>query len=199
MKLDLRFLNRHIEDLWCQAIVLLVFKEPNILTGVLSTLNYKLGGSLGGILGAGLWTGERGENFLLATQDAIRADKLLMRGVGPDRTFGIEVLIKEISETASVLDRMGISEFGINIPPAEGRDNEYGLYLEMATAYMVETFYNNHKDDPDFLLKIFFSVEKDFIIVLDPVIDRIKENMRPGLEFSIISDRQIKKDYEEAM
>jgi hypothetical protein len=197
MKLDLRFLNRPVEDLWCQAIVLLVFQGPSIVNEVLLNINDKMGGSLSDIINMGVWTGERGENFLLATQDAIRADKLMMRGLGPEGEFGIEVLIKEISETGSVLDRMGVKEFGINLPSADGRVSEYGLYLETAAIGLVEAFYNRHRDDPDFLLKIFFSIDKDSMNAVDPLIKRLKENMRPGLDFSVISDRQVKEGDEE--
>jgi hypothetical protein len=199
MKLDIRFVNRPLEDLWCQALVLLVFQGPSILNGVLSNINDKLGGSLNDIIKAGLWTGEQGENFLIATQDAVRAEKLLMRGVGPEETFGIETLIKEISATGVVLDKLGIREFGINIPSVSGNENEYGLYLEAATVHLLETFVNNHSADPDFLLKIFFSIDKDFMNMVEPVIKRLRKKIRHGLECSIISDRQIKKGYEEAM
>lgn len=191
MKLDLRFLNRPIEDLWCQAIVLFVFQDPSIAKGVFFNINDKMGGSLSDILNAGLWTGERGENFLLSTQAAIRADKLLMRGVGPPGSFGVDVLIKEASDTASVLDKMGIREFGINIPTTDNRKNKYGLYLEKAATNMVESFFKNHQNDPDFLLKIFFTFDDRFMKTVERVIKRLKENIRPGIEFSIMSDRQI--------
>jgi len=199
MILDLRFINRPIEDLWCQAAVLLVFQSPDIENGVLSGINRKMGGSLSDILNAGVWTGERGETFLLATQDAIRSGKLLMRGLGPESSFDSEVLKKESSETGYVLDRMGISEFAVNIPYPDGRKGEYSIYLETAAASLIETFTNKYKNDPDFLLKVFFTIDDELLNAVDPVMRKLGENIGEGPEVSVICDRQPGRDYEEDM
>lgn len=196
MKLDLRFINRPIEDLWCQAIVLFVFNGPSILDDVLSSINEKMGGSIGDIIDKGVWTGERGESFLLATQDTIRAEKLLMRGLGSKRTFSAKVIIKEIAETGIALDKMGIREFGIHMPSSNSRESKYGQYLEAVAMGLVETFYDRHHNDPEFLLKIFFSIDKGLVNHVDPVIKKLKESMQPGVEFSIMSERQTIRDYE---
>jgi hypothetical protein len=197
MKLDLRFINHPVEDLWCQAIVLLVFEHPSILNDIFSNINDKMGGSIGDLIAKGVWTGEKGENLLLATQDTLMTDKLLMRGLGPEGAFEIEALIKEISQTGAALDGMGVREFAVRMPSVHGRESEYGLYLETAASGLAETFYNRHKDEADFLLKIFFLVERDFMNDIRTVMKRLKENLGPRLDLSIISDRQINKGYEE--
>lgn len=199
MRLDLRFINRPIEELWCQAAVLFVFQCPDIENGVFPGINRKMGGSLSDMLYSGVWTGEMGETFLLATQDAIRAGKLLMRGLGPERSFDAEVLKKEASETGYVLDRMGIREFAVNIPSPDGRKDEYNMYLETAAVGLIETFIDKYKDDPDFLLKVFFTIDDELLNAVDPVMMRLRKNMWQGMEISIISDRQSNRDYEEAM
>lgn len=199
MKLDLRFINRPIEDLWCQAAVLLVFQYPDIEEGVFPGINRKMGGSLSDILNAGVWTGERGETFLLATQDAIRAGKLLMRGLGAEGSFDAEVLKKEAAETGTALDRMGIREFAVNIPSPDGHRHKYKKYLELAAVGIIQSFLNKHRDDPDFLLKVFFTIDDGLMDAVDPVMNRLRENMGPELEFSIISDRQTNRDFQEAM
>jgi len=196
MRLDLRFLNRPLGDIWCQAVVVFVIQKSSMTSDVLFHLNEKMGGSLVDILNKGLWTGDRGENFLFATQDAIKAGKLLLRGLGTEESFGIEVLKKEASETGAILDKININEFGIHISKSEGRENEYGSFLETAATSLVETFYNTHRDDPDYLLKLFFSIGKDFMHDLDPVVSRLKGSFGPLLEFSIITDRQSKMGLE---
>ena len=198
MKLDLRFLNRPVEDLWCQAIVLLVFERPSIVNDFFSGINDKMGGSLGDLIAKDVWTGEKGENLLIATQNTLMADKLLMRGLGPQGEFGIGALTRDISQTAAVLDGMGVREFVIRIPAVDGRESEYGLYLETAASDLAETFYNRHGDEADFLLKMFFLIEREFMNDINPVIKRLKENLGPQLDVSIISDRQTNKGYEEA-
>jgi hypothetical protein len=198
MKLDLRFLNRPVEDLWCQVIVMLVFKRPNVADDAFANINDKMGGYLGDLIDSGVWTGETGENLLLATQNTLMADKLLMRGLGPEEGFGMEVLSREISQTGAVLDSIGIREIAVRMPSLDGPVGQYGLYIETAAWGLAETFYGRHKDEPDFILKIFFSLDRDFMNDIDRVTKSLRETLGPRLELSIISDRQINRDYEEA-
>jgi hypothetical protein len=198
MKLDLRFINRPVEDLWCQAIVLFVFEHPSIADDVFSNINDKMGGCPGDLIDRGVWTGEKGENLLLATQGNLMADKIFVRGLGPEDSFSTEALIREISQTAAALDGVGVSEFAVRIPPVDCHDSRYGLYLETAASVMAETFYSRHGDEEDFLLKIFFLTEVDFINYISSVIKRLKTNLGPRLNLSIISERQTVNNYEEA-
>jgi hypothetical protein len=94
MRLDLRFSTRPLEDLWCQAVAVLVFQGPSMEKGVLSGLNKKMSGFLTNLVEKGLWTGETGENFLLATQNMIKAEKVVLHGMGPKTQFNEEILIK---------------------------------------------------------------------------------------------------------
>ncbi len=198
MKLDLRFLNHPVEDLWCQAIVMLVFRRPSATNDAFSNINDKMGGYLGDLIDSGIWTGETGENLLLATQNTLMADKLLMRGLGPEEGFGMEVLTREISRTGSVLDGMGIKEIAVRMPSIDRPAGQHGLYLEAAASGLTEAFYLRHRDEPDFILKIFFSLDRDFMNYTDRVTKRLRESLGPRLDLSIISDRQTNMDYEEA-
>jgi hypothetical protein len=190
MKLDLRFLHRPVEDLWCQAIVLLVFNRPNIIDEVYANINDKMGGLLGSLIADGVWTGEKSENLLIATQNTLIADKLLMRGLGPEETLGIEALAGEISRTGAALDGMGVREFAVRIPKFDNPEYRNEDYLEAAVSGLIETFYSRHRDEADFLLKIFFSIEKELMKDIDPVIKRLRENLGPRMDISIISDGQ---------
>lgn len=197
MKIDLRFLNRPIEDLWCQAVVLLVFQNPTIVNDVLSSINDKMGGSLNDLIKRGIWTGDRGESLLLATQGAIRADKLLMCGLGPENSFDNGVLINEVLRTGIALDQMGVKELGINMQCPDNHAGEYGTHIENVALSIAEAFNERHKDDPEFLLKIFFCIDNGFKDKVDRVITRLKEEIRQGVEFSIISDSQRNIGYQE--
>lgn len=188
MRLDLRFSTRPPGDLWCQAVAILVFQEPTMDKGVLSELNKQMSGFLTSFVERGLWTGEAGENFLLATQNMIKADKVLFHGMGPKTQFNEEILKKEAMGLGSSLDKIGISEFGISIPVVEGSEKRYGSYLELSVIDLVGVFYDRHKDDDDFLLKIIFSVERVFEGLLDSVIKELRNHFDGLLEFSIIAD-----------
>jgi hypothetical protein len=158
------------------------------MNSILSSLNNKMTGTLGNILERDAWTGERGEKFLIATQNTIRADKLLFYGLGPNSEFEVSILEEEVSNLGIALDKMGVSDFGIHVPVAEGFEHQYGYHLELSTSNLVKAFYKKHSDDPGFILKIIFSVEKDFIDILDSVAGRLRKHLRPVQDFTIIID-----------
>jgi hypothetical protein len=197
MRPDIRFSYRPLEDLWCQAVIALVFQNPSIKMDVLSSLNEKMTGTMANILEDGRWTGERGENFLFAGEDMIKSDKLLFHGLGPRSEFSISVLEEEIVNLGYTLDKMGVNDFGIHVPVTEGSEAIYGSHLELSAKRLLNTYYKNHKDDPDFNLKIIFSVGIKFINILDPVVERLRRYLDPIPDFSIIIDNTNRSQMQE--
>jgi len=189
MRPDIRFTDRPLEDLWCQAVTVLVFQSPSMKMDVLSSLNEKMTGTMANILEDGLWTGDRGEDFLFAGEDMIKSEKLLCHGLGPRSEFSISLLEEEVRNVGSTLDKMGVSEFGIHVPVTEGLEAEYGSHLELTAKGLLDTYYKNHKDEPDFNLKIIFSVGIKFMDILDPVVERLRSYLDQIPDFSIIIDK----------
>jgi hypothetical protein len=171
-------------------VAALVFQRPDISAGALLGLNEKMSGTLTKLVEKGAWTGERDESFLLASQNMIKADKLLFHGLGRESDYEIPVLEDGIRKLGSALDNMGVDEFGVNIPVLKGNTAEYASHLECATRHIVSPFLENHKNDPDFLLKIIFSVEKGLMFILNPVVSRLREYFTPIIDFSIIIDHK---------
>ncbi len=191
MRLDLRFSNRSLGDLWCQAVALLVFQTPDLNRGALSSLNKRMTGFLANLFGRDLWAGARGENLLLATQNAIQAEKLLLHGLGPGKEFDFSILEAEIGALGSVLDRIGVRDFGIHIP-SEGMESQYGHCLELSAVKLIETFLENHRNDPDYIIKIIFSIESNFMDVLTQVVSRLRSHFDRVLDLSIIIDSRVR-------
>jgi hypothetical protein len=186
MKLDIRFSNRPLEELWSQAVVALVFKTPDISSGALTGLNEKMTGALKKLLLTDKWTGDRGEKLLIATQNMIRADKLFLYGLGPVSEFNKSVLEDEIRNVGDSLDKMGIKDFGIHIPSAQGLAKKYQIHLESALKNLTEVLLNRHEDDPDYLLKIIIYMEETHLKIVDNLIKRLRQYFSPTLNFSII-------------
>ena len=189
MRLDLRFSERPLEDLWCQAVTALVFQRPEVTKGALSGLNDKMAGSLADLVEKEIWTGKRGESFLLASQNMINSEKLLFYGLGQGQDYDNSILEHGIRELGSTLDKIGVNEFGIHIPVAEGVEEEYDSHIELSARHIVEPFFKNHNNDPDFLLKIINSVESDHMDIIAQVEKRLRKHFTPILDFSIIIDR----------
>ena len=192
MKLDLRFSDCPLEDLLCQAVAALVFQRPLVTEGVLSGLNEKMGGSLADLEEKGMWTGAKGENVLLASQGTIKAEKVLLRGLGQRSDWDVSLLSDGIMALGSALDKIEIKEFGIQIPLFEDLEGEYIPHLELSARHIVDPFLENHRSESDYLLKIIFSVKNDLGDPLSSMVKRLKEYFHSLLDFSIITERGTK-------
>jgi hypothetical protein len=194
MKLDLRFSDRPLESLWCQAVVALVFQDPDLTEGALFGLNEKMAGFLSHLQERGFWTGSRGENILVASQDAIRAEKILLRGLGESRDYDVELLVNHIREVGSTFNKMDVNEFGIHIPVFQGMEQEHPSHLEICARQVANPFFQHHRGEPDFTLKIIFSVENYTGKVLGPVAGRLREYFDLQVECSIVLDLESERE-----
>jgi hypothetical protein len=190
MRPDIRFSDRPLEDIWCQAVSVLVFQRPSINMGALSSLDRKMIGGLSKLLEDERWTGDRGENFLFATQNMIKADKLLFHGLGPQSEFSTSVLKEEAGKLGNTLDKLGINEFGVHVPVTEGLEAEYASHIEASAKGLLKAYYRNHKDEQDFDLKIIFTMETRFMDMLDYIVERLRKYLRKMPDSSIIIDNK---------
>ena len=188
MKLDLRFSDRPLESLWCEAVAALVFQGPDLTDGALSGLNEKMARFLSDLQEKGFWTGSRGETVLLASQDAIRAEKILLKGLGDSSDYDEKLLVSHIREVGTTFHKMEIREFGIHIPVLEGSEGEHAFHLEMCARQVAHPFFQHHRGDPDFTLKIIFSVENCTDESLGPVAGRLREYFDLQADFSVVID-----------
>jgi hypothetical protein len=190
MRPDIRFSYRPLEDIWCQAVSVLVFQRPSVNMGALSSLNRKMIGGLSRLLEDERWIGNRGENFLVATQNMIKAEKLLFHGLGPQSEFSTSVLKEEAGKLGNTLDKLGINEFGVHVPVIEGLEAEYASHIEASAKGLLRAYYRKHKEEQDFDLKIIFSVETRFMDTLDSIVKRLRKYLRTIPDSSVIIDNK---------
>ena len=189
MRLDLRFTNRPLEELWCQAVVMLSFRVQDKMSPSLDSIDKKMTGSIRNIIQSEIWSGECGDKLLFATQNSIKADKLLIHGLGEESMYSIDVFKREIDNTGNTLVKMGISEFGFQIPDASVGESEFDIYIETAIKNLATIYLDKYKDVPDFLLKMYISITNDYISLVENVADRLRDYFSPLTELSIILDK----------
>jgi hypothetical protein len=148
--------------------------------GWLADLNVKLTGLLARLRDRGFWTADRGETLLLATQHAIRADIILLKGLGDVSLCNEGGFSERVREAGTALDKIGVRDFGITIPNPS--------YLETSVPHLVEPFLSRHHEETDFLLKIVYSVQKGGDIALRPLEERLRARFRDRLQVSILMD-----------
>ncbi|MBW2117742.1 MAG: hypothetical protein JRH09_07465 [Deltaproteobacteria bacterium] len=188
MKLDLRFTARPLEEIWCEIIIAFVFEGAVENGDCAFGIDAKTLGYLTSLKERGFWTGEEGDTLLVASQGMIKANKILLKGLGARRDFTPGLLSNRIKETGIAVDKMAVSDIGIRIPVAQGEGFEHTSMLEAACVHLVEPFLINHGDESDFLLKIVFSVNADQIGDLESTVSPLKKHFGSRLDNTIIID-----------
>jgi hypothetical protein len=174
MRLELRFSKRPLEGLPCQAMVILAFSDPDRPKGDLTSLYELINGYWPDLEKAGFWAGTPGETLLLASQGAVGADKILLKGLGEKAVFDTIALTDRMAEVGATLDGIGVREFGIRIPTLSDTDEAHSSHLELAARHLVEPFLEHHRGEADFTLKIIFSVGSYPSTMLTPVIVKLR-------------------------
>jgi len=188
MKLDLQFTARPLEDIGCDTVIAFVFQGPAVTDPGVSGLDFKTSGALTTLAKKGFWTGAQGETLLVPSQGMIRARKILLKGLGPDHDYGIELFSDMVQEIGSTLERMTVNDIGIRIPVQEGSGSECLVYIETACSHLADFFLARHKED-DFQLKIVVNVDEGFSVDLESLIRQLKEHFKSRLDYTIVYDR----------
>jgi hypothetical protein len=191
MKLDLRFTPRPLETLWCEVVVAFVFKDTANSGDGVSGLDDKTSGYLSSLWKKGFWTGIEGESLLVASQGMIKADKMLLKGLGSCAVYRLENFAERLEEIGDTLERMGVRDFGIRISVVEGFEGGYHSQLRLACEHLVTPFLLRHGDETDFLLKIVVSVDDKFFTKLEPTVQLLKRHFTSRLEHTIIFDKRL--------
>jgi len=192
MKLDLRLTHRFLDQLWCQAVVAFLFKDKTLLTRYLSRLDEKLTGTLAQLIGNNFLTGKRDELILVASQQKIKAKKLLFVGLGSKKNYSIEALSSAINKIALTLEKLQLNEIGIMLPWIEGVKTDY-MDLIKCTINSFIDYYSTYKRDADnFLLKVIFTVDEKKISDLQFLRRELRTYLNlPESDYSIAIDNSI--------
>jgi hypothetical protein len=189
MRLDLRLTHRRLDQLWCQAVVVFVFEDDSLLAGYLSRLNEKLAGSLTQLIDRHFLTGKRGELLLVASQERIKADKVLFVGLGPTNTFSSETLSSAVKNVSSTLERLKLHEFGIMVPWIEKMKTEYVELIKSTIRNLVEYYSVNKRGRADCSLKTFFSIDEGVLPDLQSVGQELRGYLdAPAADYTIVID-----------
>ncbi len=190
MRLDFRFSERALEDLWCEAVVALVFQGTFLTIGALSGLDAKLGGVLARLEAARFWDGAPGEDLLVASQGRIKADKILLCGLGPVSECTVGFIIRQAERVGRVLNGLQVTDFAIHIPMMDGAESEYSAQLEASVHNLTAAYLQRQPYGTDPQLKIVFSVGRFFRGSLIPLAERIRERYGTTFDVSVVVERE---------
>jgi hypothetical protein len=192
MKLDLRLTHRFLDQLWCQAVVAFLFKDKTLLTGYLSRLDEKLTGSLAQLIGKSFLTGKRDELILVASQQRIKAEKLLFVGLGSHKNYSIDILSSAINKIALTLEKLELYEIGIMVPWVEGIKIDYMELIKYTINNFIDYCSIHKRDAVNFSLKVIFTVDEKKISDLQFLRRELRTYLNlPASDYSIAIDNSI--------
>ena len=189
MRLDLRLTHRCLDQLWCQAVVAFLFEDDSLLTGHFSKLNEKLSGSLTQLIDRHFLTGKRDELILIASQERIKADKLVLVGLGTISSYSSETSSYVIRNVSSELERLKLNEFGIMVHWVKGMKIDYLELVRSIICDLADYYLMIKRDEVDFTLKIIFSIEERFFADLQSLGQELRRHFDPIMEYSIAIDK----------
>lgn len=189
MKLDLRFTARPLEELWCDTVIAFVFQGALCNGNGVLGLDVKTSGALTALKKKGFWTGVEGETLLVPSQNMIKAEKILLKGLGVHSRYSKDLLIEKVKEVGSALDRIEVNDIGIRIPFKEGAEPEYPSYVETTCSHLVDFFLSQHEKEAGFLLKLVVSLDDAVFANLEPAVRQLKQHFKSKLDYTIIIDR----------
>ncbi len=192
MKLDLRLTHRFLDQLWCQAVVAFLFNDASLLTGYLSRLDEKLTGTLTQLVDTNFLTGKRDELILIASQERIKAEKLLFVGLGSPKNYSFDVLSSAIKKISSTLERLALYEFGIMVPWIKGIKADYIELTKLTIRNLVDCYGIHKRDEVNVSLKVIFTIDKKIF----PDLQSLEQEVRtfldlPASDYSIAIDNSI--------
>ena len=76
----------------------------------------------------------------------------------------------------------------------EGLEPEYGSYLEHSAMDFIGTFHKSHGEDPDYALKIIFSVES-YPGPIDSVVQAMRNRFDTIMDLTIVADKRKQLSY----
>lgn len=192
MKLDLRLTHRFLDQLWCQAVVAFLFKDKSLLTGYLSRLDEKLTGTLTQLLGKNFLSGKRDELILIASQQRIKADKVLFVGLGSPKSYSFEILSAAIKRISSTLEKLELYEFGIMVPWIKGVKIDYTELIKYTIINLIDYYSIHNRDAVNFSLKVIFTVDEKNFPDLQSLRRELKTYLNlPTSDYSIAIDNSI--------
>jgi len=176
MKLDLRFVEVSLEEVWVDALAALVFQEPYDAQGSIFTLDTRTGGYFSLLRDSGFFKGSLGSTILLASAGRVKADKIILKGLGPKGDCSPETFLKCIEELGESLVRLKIYDVAVWIPfPGSLERDPSGFFCD-ACITLLRSYEKIYGETAGFYLKTLFSFPREIAGFLEEIAGNLKKS-----------------------
>lgn len=187
MKLDLRFAEVKLENLWCEAVAALVFQEPFCSQETISSLETSIGGYLGTLNKSGFFRGSLDTTLLLASEGRIKADKLILKGLGPRADCSPDTFMRCVAELGDSLAKLGIRDMAVWIPFLDNFEKDPAPFFCDACMTLIRPYEKASGRNTDFSLKAVFSIPKELLRSPEDIVRIMKEKLGHPESCSVVA------------
>ena len=187
MRLDLRFTTRAPFALWCEAVVGFIYKDFFVTEQDMAGVDQKTSAYLRSLNKKGFFSANPGETLLLAGENRLRADKVLLKGLGPKEELTPERFLEYAAEAAATMRSISVHNFAVKIPMLFGVD-QYAKQIRETVQSMIPPFLATEKDGDNCLITAVFSVERAGLENIEQIERSLKEYFTDVIPFSLVSE-----------
>ncbi|RLB25428.1 MAG: hypothetical protein DRG71_03990 [Deltaproteobacteria bacterium] len=193
MRLDLRFTPRAPYALWCEAVVGFVCKDLFFKDEAVPGIDQKTSAYLRSLNKRGFFKAEPGETLLLPGEDRLRADKVILKGLGLKEDMTLESFLGHASDVAFAIRSLGIHNFAVRIPMLFGVE-QYQEQIKRTVQEMMPRFMVQEVVRGPSVITAVFSVERAALEIIQKVEDSLKEYFGEGVPVSLVTEPSARTD-----
>lgn len=187
MRLDLRFTPRPPYAIWCEAVVGFVHERSFIVEENMAGVDTKTSAYLRTLNQEGFYAAKVGETLLLPGEERLRAEKVLIKGLGaPDNITSI-LFLNQVADVALTLSLLGICNFAAKIPLLFGPE-QYADQVRMAVQEMMRPFLAKFHGQDGLVITAVFSVERPFLEDAKKVEAPLRDYFESLVPFSLVTE-----------
>ncbi len=189
MKLDLQFTSCAMEDLQCDVAVGFVFQDRLEKGSALFGFDDITGENITRLYERGFITGGLGETLLLLSGETMKADKILLTGLGLFSDFSLTAFLEGIRGAAQNLKGLMVRDIGIQIPELSESVSDCSVFILKGCLYLVDALLWESNNGNDFQLRMIVSLGKNAVKGFETTVGHIKEYLNSKLDYTIVFDR----------
>jgi len=135
----------------------------------------------------GFFEANPGETLLLAGENRLKADKVLLKGLGRKEELSLDMFLDRAAEVAMSVRSISVHNFVVKIPMLFGVD-QYPKQIRKTVQKMMPPFVATEKEGDGCLITAIFSVDRAGLESIEEIESSLKAYFTKIVPFSLVSE-----------
>ncbi len=142
----------------------------------------------------GFFGANQGETLLLPGEDRLKADKVILKGLGPKEEITLESFLQRATEAAMALRCLSVCNFVVRIPMLFGLNQYREQQIKKTVESMIPPFLAGERIEEEPVITAVFSVERAVLEDIAEVESSLKEYFTDVVPFSLVTEASSKAE-----